>query len=174
MDSAVGEEDQSRDSASERAQEIRDALLGAPHDRLLGRHHDGALQEGLVLDEDGDHLLPRGHVRVGEPELREQAVTPHEGRDGILQPVNHGVQRGRVRRGLDVEDDIDLDAQLACNADRIDRGVSIGVVKEGDLRHGQGAVTSPDQRGNQGRRNPGRECRFDPQSGKFFCEPAGR
>ena len=95
-----------------------------------------ALEQLLVPHEQVDDLLVGARVVLGEPELLPQRVATDEVGGRILELRDDRPQRLRVRRRLDVEHDVDVDAQLLRNAHGIATAPSVRVVVDRDRGHG--------------------------------------
>jgi hypothetical protein len=61
----------------------------------------------------------------------------------IGEQVEEALQIGPGQRGLEILDDVELDAALAQDVQRAARLASAGVVIDGDLRHGRSIASAP-------------------------------
>lgn len=79
----------------------------------------------------------RGGVVLGsQPELFEDGILADEVGDRVFENRHDLAQVGGTWLGLDVLDDVELDAELTGDGERIGAGVSIRVVEDGDVSHG--------------------------------------
>jgi hypothetical protein len=82
-----------------------------------------------------DHGIGRLVVRVVQPKFRERRVLADEVGDRVLKLGDDVGQRGAVGLGLEVFDDVELDAELLRDGQSVYRTVSIRIVKDRCLRH---------------------------------------
>ena len=88
-----------------------------------------------MLEQHGHHLILGLHVGFGQAQLGPQTVAPNEVGDRVLELGDDLAQGGLVGRCFEVQNGVDVDAELGGNAHGIVRRVSMNVVVDRCLGH---------------------------------------
>jgi len=88
-----------------------------------------------VLQEQVDDGTSFGVIVRVQSELREQRVLPDQVGDRVLEDGDDSLEGLAIGRGLEVVDDVELDAQLTRRSESVLRGPSMTVVVDGDVGH---------------------------------------
>ena len=89
------------------------------------------------------HDRLRGYVVLGfESQFFEHRVLSNEVSHWVFEDGHDALQHLGIGFGLDVLDNVELDAQLSRNGESIGAGVSSGVVKDRHIGSGHGSDTT--------------------------------
>ena len=117
------------------AEERPNPILGATDDRLAVGHYDRALHQTGMFGEEFDDCFGRCVVLRSEGKLVEQRVLADEVCDGVFEDGDDLAKFVGAGLGLEILNDVELDAELTSDGERIGARVSIRVVKNGDVCH---------------------------------------